>query len=41
VAALASNHDLPHAVEIGKRHVTAAIARSYRIGKHSALGHFA
>ena len=41
VAALASNHDLPRAVEIGKRHVTAAIARSYRIGKHSALGHSA
>jgi hydroxymethylpyrimidine/phosphomethylpyrimidine kinase len=40
VAALASNHDLPHAVEIGKRHVTAAITRSYRIGKYSALGHF-
>jgi hydroxymethylpyrimidine/phosphomethylpyrimidine kinase len=39
-AALASGQDLPHAVEIGKRHVTAAIARSYRIGKHSALGHF-
>jgi hydroxymethylpyrimidine/phosphomethylpyrimidine kinase len=41
VAALASNHDLPRAVEIGKRHVTAAITRSYRIGKHFALGHFA
>jgi len=27
-------------VEIGKRHVTAAITRSYRIGKYSALGHF-
>ena len=40
-AALASNHDLLCAVEIGKRHVTAAIARSYHIGKHSALGHFA
>jgi hydroxymethylpyrimidine/phosphomethylpyrimidine kinase len=40
VAALALNHDLPHAVEIGKRHVTAAITRSYRIGKYSALGHF-
>jgi hydroxymethylpyrimidine/phosphomethylpyrimidine kinase len=33
-------HDLPGAVEIGKNHVTAAIARSYRIGKHFALGHF-
>jgi hydroxymethylpyrimidine/phosphomethylpyrimidine kinase len=41
VAALALNHDLRHAVEIGKRYVTAAITRSYRIGKHSALGHFA
>jgi hydroxymethylpyrimidine/phosphomethylpyrimidine kinase len=40
-AALALNHDLPHAIEIGKRHVTAAIMRSYRIGKYSALGHFA
>jgi hydroxymethylpyrimidine/phosphomethylpyrimidine kinase len=40
-AALAQGHDLPPAVEIGKRHVTAAIARSYRIGKHFALGHFA
>jgi hydroxymethylpyrimidine/phosphomethylpyrimidine kinase len=40
-AALALGHDLPRAVEIGKRHVTAAISRSYRIGKHFALGHFA
>ncbi len=40
-AALALGHDLPHAVAVGKRHVTAAIRRSYRIGKHSALGHFA
>jgi hydroxymethylpyrimidine/phosphomethylpyrimidine kinase len=40
VAALASNHDLPSAVKIGKYHVTAAIMRSYYIGKHSALGHF-
>ncbi len=39
-AALALDHDLPHAVAIGKRHVTAAIRRSYRIGKYSALGHF-
>jgi hydroxymethylpyrimidine kinase/phosphomethylpyrimidine kinase len=39
-AALALGHDLPRAVEIGK-HVTAAITRSYRIGKHFALGHFA
>ncbi|MGA2786020.1 MAG: bifunctional hydroxymethylpyrimidine kinase/phosphomethylpyrimidine kinase [Verrucomicrobiota bacterium] len=40
-AALALGRDLPHAVEAGKRHVTAAIARSYRIGKHFALGNFA
>jgi hydroxymethylpyrimidine/phosphomethylpyrimidine kinase len=40
-AALALGHDLPHAVVIGKRHVTAAIRRTYRIGKHSALGHHA
>jgi hydroxymethylpyrimidine/phosphomethylpyrimidine kinase len=41
VAALASNPDLPRAVEIGKHHVTAAIMHSYHIGKYSALGHFA
>ena len=40
-AALALGHDLPRAVEIGKYHVTAAISRSYRVGKHFALGHFA
>ena len=40
-AALALGHDLPSAVAIGKHHVTAAISRSYRIGKHFALGHFA
>ena len=40
-AALARGHDLPHAVAIGKHYVTAAITRSYRIGKHFALGHFA
>jgi hydroxymethylpyrimidine/phosphomethylpyrimidine kinase len=40
-AALALGHDLPAAVEIGKRHVTAAITRSYRIGKHFALGQVA
>ncbi len=39
-AALALGHDLPRAVAIAKRHVTAAIRRSYRIGKCSALGHF-
>jgi len=40
-AALALGHELPRAVAIGKRHVTAAIRRSCRIGKHFALGHFA
>jgi hydroxymethylpyrimidine kinase/phosphomethylpyrimidine kinase len=40
-AALALGHALPAAVEIGKHHVTAAISRSYRIGNHFALGHFA
>jgi hydroxymethylpyrimidine/phosphomethylpyrimidine kinase len=38
-AALARGHDLSRAVVIGKRHVTAAIRQSYRIGRHSALGH--
>jgi len=37
-AALALGHDLPHAVEIGKNFITAAISNSYRIGKHFALG---
>jgi hydroxymethylpyrimidine/phosphomethylpyrimidine kinase len=37
-AALALGHDLPYAVEIGKNFITAAIANSYRIGKHFALG---
>jgi hydroxymethylpyrimidine/phosphomethylpyrimidine kinase len=36
-AALALGHDLPHAVEIGKNFITAAISNSYRIGKHFAL----
>jgi hydroxymethylpyrimidine/phosphomethylpyrimidine kinase len=36
-AALALGHDLPHAVEIGKNFITAAISDSYRIGKHFAL----
>jgi hydroxymethylpyrimidine/phosphomethylpyrimidine kinase len=40
-AALALGHDLPSAVKLGKRHVTAAISQSYRIGKHFALGPFA
>ncbi|MDD5139868.1 MAG: bifunctional hydroxymethylpyrimidine kinase/phosphomethylpyrimidine kinase [Verrucomicrobiales bacterium] len=37
-AALALGHSLPHAVEIGKNFITAAIANSYRIGNHFALG---
>ena len=37
-AALALGHDLPEAVQIGKKFVTAAIANSYKIGKHFALG---
>lgn len=37
-AALALGHGLPHAVEIGKNFITAAIANSYRIGNHFALG---
>ncbi len=36
-AALALGHRLPHAVEIGKNFVTAAISGSYRIGNHFAL----
>ncbi len=39
-AALALGHDLPQAVEIGKRFVTASISGSYLIGKHFALGIF-
>jgi hydroxymethylpyrimidine/phosphomethylpyrimidine kinase len=39
-AALALGHDLPRAVEIGKRFVTAAIANSFKIGNHFALGNF-
>jgi hydroxymethylpyrimidine/phosphomethylpyrimidine kinase len=37
-AALALGHALPHAVEIGKNFITAAIADSYKIGRHFALG---
>ena len=37
-AALALGHGLPHAVEIGKNFITAAIGGSYRIGKYFALG---
>jgi hydroxymethylpyrimidine/phosphomethylpyrimidine kinase len=40
-AALALGHGLPHAVEIGKNFITAAIANSYRIGRHYALGQVA
>jgi hydroxymethylpyrimidine/phosphomethylpyrimidine kinase len=36
-AALALGNNLPSAVEIGKQFVTAAISRSYRVGKHFAL----
>jgi hydroxymethylpyrimidine/phosphomethylpyrimidine kinase len=39
-AALALGHDLPRAVAIGKKFVTAAISRSYRVGKHFALKNF-
>ena len=38
LAALALGHGLPHAVEIGKNFITDAIANSYKIGKHFALG---
>jgi len=37
-AALALGQDLPHAVQMGKRFVTAAIQNSCRIGEHFALG---
>ena len=37
-AALALGHALPHAVELGKHFITAAITNSYRIGSHFALG---
>ncbi|MEI8289941.1 MAG: bifunctional hydroxymethylpyrimidine kinase/phosphomethylpyrimidine kinase [Verrucomicrobiota bacterium] len=36
-AALALGYDLPQAVEIGKNFITAAISKSYKIGKHFAL----
>jgi hydroxymethylpyrimidine/phosphomethylpyrimidine kinase len=39
-AALALGHDLPRAVETGKNFITAAIARSYKIGAHFALDPF-
>jgi hydroxymethylpyrimidine/phosphomethylpyrimidine kinase len=34
---LARGFDLPHAVKRAKLFITRAIARSYRVGKHSAL----
>ena len=37
-AALALGHGLPHAVELGKEFITAAISQSRRIGKHFTLG---
>jgi hydroxymethylpyrimidine/phosphomethylpyrimidine kinase len=37
-AALALGHNLPHAVELGKNFITSAIANSYRIENHFALG---
>ncbi len=36
-AALALGHDLPRAVEIGKKFITSAIADSYQVGRHFAL----
>jgi len=40
-AALAHGHALPHAVEIGKDFITAAIFNSYKIGKFFALNQIA
>jgi hydroxymethylpyrimidine/phosphomethylpyrimidine kinase len=37
-AALACGHPLAAAVQIGKRYITSAIAGSYRVGAHWALG---
>jgi hydroxymethylpyrimidine/phosphomethylpyrimidine kinase len=37
-AALALGNDLPAAVRMGKRFITQAIAGSYRVGAHFALG---
>ena len=39
-AALALGHNLPQAVQIGKKFITAAISGSYKIGRHSALDNF-
>jgi hydroxymethylpyrimidine/phosphomethylpyrimidine kinase len=36
--ALAQGKDLPQAVRLGKKFVTGAIARSYRVGRHWGLG---
>jgi hydroxymethylpyrimidine/phosphomethylpyrimidine kinase len=40
-AELVLGHDLSDAVKLAKHYITHAIARSYRIGQHFALGHFA
>ena len=40
-AMLALGHALPHAVELGKHFITDAIADSYHVGKHFALGQIA
>jgi hydroxymethylpyrimidine/phosphomethylpyrimidine kinase len=40
-AALALGHSLPHAVELGKNFITSAIANSYHIENHFALGQIA
>jgi hydroxymethylpyrimidine/phosphomethylpyrimidine kinase len=37
-AGLALGHDLPAAVKLGKQFITEAIANSYRVGGHFALG---
>ena len=39
-AAVALGNDLPQAVQIGKKFVTAAISGGYKIGNHFALGNF-
>jgi hydroxymethylpyrimidine/phosphomethylpyrimidine kinase len=39
-AALAFGNNLPQAVQIGKKFVTAAISSSYKIGNHFALGNW-
>jgi hydroxymethylpyrimidine/phosphomethylpyrimidine kinase len=39
-AMLALGHRLPQAVGLAKNYITQAIARSYHVGKHSALSHF-